>query len=184
MDVFQGCYKNRTDGTHDRRWFSAVYLMAQVAFLIVFAMTQRYIMSCFFETILLIHIAIVVGVIQPYKSHVYNVVDVILILAPALIYCSIAVNHVVGNIESSAYYNTPSWSLVFIFGLVPLFYTPTIVLYWLVLRKKLPQKLYSKVRNSLPCLHSGLISHVNSEDNTTTLLQIVMATCPVQHQAD
>ena len=163
MDVFQGCYKNRTDGTCDRRWFPAVYLMARFAFLVVFAMTQNTLMTCFLETILLTLIAILVGVIQPYKSPVYNIVDVVLILTCALVYCSLGIT-LIANIERSAY-NAPSGILWAIFALVPLVYISTIALYWLLLRKKFPQKLYSKLRNLLPCVHSGIISHSNSQES-------------------
>ena len=162
-DVFQGCYKNRTDGTYDRRWFSAVYLVTRFAFLAVFAMTQNYLMSCFFETMLLVLIAILVGVIQPYKSYVYNIVDVVLILACAIYYCSTTIN-LIATIERYTY-SMPSGVLLYLFALVPLVYISTVALYWILLRKKLPQKLYSKLRDLLPCVHSGGISHSNSQES-------------------
>ena len=161
MDVFQGCYKNRTDGTYDRRWFSAVYLLVRLAFLAVWAMTQSYLMSCFFEAMLLTLTAIVVGVVQPYKSSVHNIIDMVLILAFALYYSSTAID-LVANIERFSY-NIPSAILLFIFAVVPLFYISTIALYWLLLRKRFPQKLCSKLRNLLPFVCSGSISHSSSE---------------------
>ena len=128
IDVFQGSYKNRTDCTYDRRWFSALYLLIRLAFLTVFAMTHNYLMSCFFEAMLLTLTAILVGVVQPsYKSNVHNAVDVVLILAVALAYSSIAIN-LIANIERFSY-NKPSAVLVIIFGLVPLLYISTIALY-------------------------------------------------------
>ena len=163
IDVFQGSYKNRTDGTYDRRWFSAVYLLVRLAFLTVFAMIQNCLMGCFFEAMLLTLTAILVGVVQPYKSHIQNAVDVVLILTTALAYSSGAINRV-ADIEYLSY-NIPSGILAIIFGLVPLFYMSTVALYWLILRKKIPQKLYSKLRNLLPCVHSGSISHSSSEQS-------------------
>ena len=163
IDVFQGGYKNRTDCTYDRRWFSAVYLLVRLAFLTVFAMTQNYLMSCFFEAMLLTLTAILVGVVQPYKSNVHNAVDVVLILATALHYCSNAIN-LVANIERFSYAK-PSGLLLFIFALVPLFYISTVALYWLLLRKKIPQKLCSKLRDLLPYICSGSISHSSSEQS-------------------
>ena len=163
IDVFQGSYKNRTDCTYDRRWFSAVYLLVRLAFLTVFAMTQTYLMSCFFEAMLLTLTAILVGVVQPYKSYVNNAVDVVLILAVALAYSSVAIN-LIANIEHFSYIK-PSTVLVSIFGAVPMFYIITVAVYWLILRKKFPQKLYSKLRDILPCVHSGSISHSSSEQS-------------------
>ena len=161
IDVFQGCYKNRTDGTYDRRWFSAVYLLVRLAFLAVWAMTQSYLMCCFFEAMLLTLTAIVVGVVQPYKSYLYNAMDIVLLLAAALGYCSMSIN-LVATIEHFSYI-TPSGILVAIFALVPLFYISTITLYWLLLRKRFPQRLCSKLRNLVPFVRSGSISHSSSE---------------------
>ena len=161
IDVFQGCYKNRTDGTYDRRWFSAVYLLVRLAFLAVWAMTQSYLMGCFFEAMLLTLTATLVGVVQPYKSSVHNAVDVVLILAFALLNSSAAIN-LVATIERYSY-RWQSGVLMGIFGLVPLFYISIVALYWLLLRKRFPQKLYSKIRNLLPFVRSGSISHSSSE---------------------
>ena len=163
IDVFQGCYKNRTDGTYDRRWFSAVYLLVRLAFLTVFAMTQNSLMGCFFEAMLLTLIAILVGVVQPYKSNVHNVVDMVLILAVALGFSSVAINRV-ADIEYLSY-NIPTAVLVIIFAVIPLFYISTVALYWLLLRKKFPQKVYSKLRDLIPCVRSGSISHSSSEQS-------------------
>ena len=161
IDVFQGCYKNRTDGTYDRRWFSAVYLLVRLAFLAVWAMTQSYMMGYFFNAMLLTLTATLVGVVQPYKSNVHNAVDVVLIVAFALFYSSAAIN-LVAIIERSSY-RWPSGVLMGTFTLVPLFYISTVALYWLLLRKRFPQKLYSKNQNLLPFVCSVSISHSSSE---------------------
>ena len=161
MDVFQGCYKNRTDGTYDRRWFSAVYLLVRLAFLAVWAVTQSYMMGCFFEAMLLTLTATLVGVVQPYKSSVHNAVDVVLILTLALL-CSSAAIHLVAIIELFSYI-VPSGILGYILGLVPLFYISTVALYWLLLRKRFPHKLCLKLRNLLLFVRSGSTSHSSSE---------------------
>ena len=161
IDVFQGCYKNRTDGTYDRRWFSAVYLLVRLAFLTVWAMIQSYMMGCFFEAMLLTLTATLVGVVQPYKSNVHNSVDVVLIVALALL-CSLISINLEAIIERFSYI-VPSGILANIFALVPLFYISFVALYWLLLRKRFPQKLCLKLRNLLPFVCSGSISHSSSE---------------------
>ena len=80
MDTFQGCYKNRADGSYDRRWFSAVYLITRIAFLIIIANTHEVIHLLLFITFLLIVTAIFTGVVRPYKSYKFNIVDILLIL--------------------------------------------------------------------------------------------------------
>ena len=85
MDAFQGCYKNRTDGSYDRRWFSAVYLITQIAFHVFVANTHEIIQLLLSITFLLIVTAIFTGVIRPYKSYKFNIVDTILILIFAIV---------------------------------------------------------------------------------------------------
>ena len=62
------------------------------------APSLNYLTSCFFESMLLTLSAILVGLVQPYKSNVYNVLDVVLILETALFDSSITIYHV-ANIE-------------------------------------------------------------------------------------
>ena len=138
-----------------------MYLLVRLAFLAVWAMTQSFLMGNFFNAMLLTLTATLVGVVQPYKSNVHNAVDVVLIVAFALFYSSAAIN-LVAIIERSSY-RWPSGVLMGIFTLVPLFYISTVALYWLLLRKRFPQKLYSKLRNLLPFVCSVLISHSSSE---------------------
>ena len=140
-----------------------MYLLVRLAFLMVFAMMQNCLMSYFFEALLLTLTAILVGVVQPYKSNVHNVVDMVLILAVALVYSSVGIN-LVANIDHFSYM-IPLAVLLFIFSVVPMFYIITVAVYWLLLRKKFPQKLYSKLRGILPCVRSWSISHSSSEES-------------------
>jgi hypothetical protein len=77
MDAFQGCYKFEP---YDCRYWAAFYLFLRIAALFIFAATQ----SGYFVVvsgIMLIPIIVLFAVIRPYRETVYNVVDIVLLLA-------------------------------------------------------------------------------------------------------
>ena len=85
MDVFQGGYKDGTNGTSDCRYFAAAYFMVRIAIFVFFSLT----LSAVYLTLVLtlfILLAISVALVRPYKSNVYNIVDSILLLMPAFSY--------------------------------------------------------------------------------------------------
>ena len=93
MDAFQGCYKDGTNGTKDRRWFSAVYLVVRFVFLLAGIIS-------FSEFTLAVGVVInlpvlaMLAIFQPYKSHAHNVIDALLILAFTFMFVSGAANSI------------------------------------------------------------------------------------------
>ena len=89
MDTLLGPYKDGTDGTWDCRFFVVVYLIARIAFFCTIFMSLNT-----FVFILLAIVATVTGmlvaVVQPYKSAVYNTIDTVLILLLALTFAGIS----------------------------------------------------------------------------------------------
>ena len=88
MDVFQGGYKDGTNGTRDCRYFAAVYLMVRIATFVFLALTLSNVYLTLVITLFII-LAISVALIRPYKSNVYNIVDSILLLMPVFGYISL-----------------------------------------------------------------------------------------------
>ena len=88
MDVFQGGYKDGTNGTRDCRYFSAVYLGVRIAAFVLFAITlsAAYLILAVTFFILL---AMSVAIIRPHKSNVYNNVDLFFLLIPAFEYIAL-----------------------------------------------------------------------------------------------
>ena len=148
MDSFQGCYKNRTDGTYDRRWFSAAYLVGRIAFHIFAAKTHELTLLLLYITFLLTLTAILSAVVRPYKSYKYNIVDVVLILVLAIV-----------PLMSAATFPAPSKSnsfqmqiiIIIVSGVLPLVYVVAISLHWIVSGKKIPQKMLHRMWTLLPC---------------------------------
>ena len=148
MDTFQGCYKNRADGSCDRRWFSAVYLVSRIASLILVATTHEITLLLLYITFLLILTAILTTVVQPYKSHKYNIVDAVLILILAIIPLMCASTGPVSLRSSS--FRMPM-IIIIVSGVLPLVYILVISLHWIVIRKKVPQRMLHRVWMLVPC---------------------------------
>ena len=146
MDTFQGCYKNRADGSYDRRWFSAVYLISRIVVHVYVVKTHKFIPILLYITFLLIVTAILTGVVRPYKSYKYNIVDVVLILLLAIIPLISA--YIVASRQTS--FGT-QMTIIVVAAVLPLVYIVAISLNWIVIRKKVPQRMLHRVWMLLPC---------------------------------
>ena len=86
MDAFQGCYKNGTEGTRDYRFFSAVYLLLRLIFLLeVQAKTFNWWPSGSNRVVTFAALSLSFALLQPYKKRWYNILDSLFFACGALI---------------------------------------------------------------------------------------------------
>ena len=80
FDSLQGYYKDGTDGTHNCRWFSSLYLIVRIALFFVYGFV-KYSFYPLASILLLILVALIVTV-QPFKPQygVYNTIHALLFL--------------------------------------------------------------------------------------------------------
>ena len=83
MDNILSCYKDGTNGTRNCRYFGVVYHVALLIY-IGCIMWAESVLFLGVNTFVCIITGMLVAVIQPYKSKVYNTVDIILILSVGL----------------------------------------------------------------------------------------------------
>ena len=83
MDNILSCYKDGTNGTRNCRYFAVVYHVALLAF-IGCMLWSKNVFIIGVNTSVCIITGMLVAVIQPYKSTIYNTVDIILILSVGL----------------------------------------------------------------------------------------------------
>ena len=113
----------------------------------VFAYTQS-ILYFPLATVILAAFAITFFVLQPYRSTVHNVNDSFLILSMIIGYSSVMANSIdIAFIHSNSFLDL-SLTMLYLSGLAPLFHSVLLVVYWLVIRKKLPQMLFHKLVHS------------------------------------
>ena len=88
VDLFQGCYKDGTNGTYDLRFTASLYLIATVVIMICFSGCNYTMhgnckaMSVFTWTLLLL---LFFALVKPYKNQVMNVLDSLLLASLAVI---------------------------------------------------------------------------------------------------
>ena len=83
VEAFQGCYKDGTNGTRDCRYFAGLYFILRLGIILLssngglgFGRTSQYIIIGF--AFFFWCIALLFALAQPYKMHLYNVVDVVI----------------------------------------------------------------------------------------------------------
>ena len=151
MDAFQGCYKDGTNGTRDCRYLAGVYLVVRIASFAAYAVSLQ---NLYFQIIGIIPLmfALLIVLVQPYKSRVYNVVDTVFLF-------TIVLGSIAGSMGFSIYpeinYLRPAFYLLYfllIFSamFLPHIYMTGLLLYWLLVQKGCLQR----VRNKLQCLES------------------------------
>ena len=104
MDNILGCYKDGTNGTRNCCFFTVVYHFALFGYLLCFLCVHNAFilgLNCYVSII----VGMLVAVIQPYKSKVYNTVDIILILSVGLCFAG-AISSFFAYIEAPYQQNT------------------------------------------------------------------------------
>ena len=127
-DAFQGAYKNGTNGTRDHRWFALVYPSGRIISYIIYALTLSS-FSFALITFLLIGIAALITVVQPYKKAWHNIIDTLLILTLTTITASKT-----SQLSSIERQHTQSYAADVSFvlaSLIPLLYLTAILLHWI-----------------------------------------------------
>ena len=142
MDVFQGSYKDGTSGTHDCRWFAALYLMLRIALLVVYASINNDFVI--FPIIVLLMVPVfLTAIFHPHKSPFHNATDVFLLLVlvaigVSLLSIQVAYHKALRSLKSSLVLNL-------IFVSIPILYFITIIFYKLFPCKRFVQKVHHKL---------------------------------------
>ena len=92
VESFQGYYKDGTEpGTHDCRWFSAMYFLVRIFSFIVYSITMG-VITYIFLAITYVAFGILIVIVKPYKStySAYNTIDGVLILTLGMWFATIS----------------------------------------------------------------------------------------------
>lgn len=101
IDCFQGCYKNRL------RFFASLYFVYRVAILVCFLIIEDGTDFCLYSICILILILGIHSTARPYKKHVHNMVESLILLNLAMVNaCSILDSHSTRKQETSYKYTT------------------------------------------------------------------------------
>ena len=86
VDVFQGYYKDGTNGTRDCRYFAPLFISLRLISLLhmLFSFSRDSIMFFFLFTVVFGCYGVLFAIAQPYKQVVYNKTDIVLIFVLVL----------------------------------------------------------------------------------------------------
>ena len=153
-DVFQGCYKNGTNGTRDCRYFAGLYLLFRAVLLVGFISLNNYmwlvvILILFLASLLFAHF-------HPYKNKCFNIIDslgfALLALSTFLIMYAIYTNYI------------PT-QLLYPILLYPLLYFISLILYKIFSRVSLFRNCCRKIGEKFQARKENQHLHTQRSDN-------------------
>ena len=148
MDAFQGHYKDGTIGTRDCRYFSALYLLVRMCFLIEGSFTS------FSNSWLLISVSLLLVVLflnatfHPYKSPIHNNIDIFLLIISTLLIVSI-MGHMISPINTD--FAKLSEVMTGILCLILFAYSIGFLFYKMLIHVRCVQKICQNIRAAMPC---------------------------------
>ena len=149
MDALLGIYRDGMDGGYDCRFFVVVYLIARIAIFSMFLITFNtfaFLLVAIITTIT----AMLVAVLKPYKSAVYNTVDTILVTLLALTYTGLASFFFADSVSSQ---QLPFARILTILPVpLPFIYVCALVLYRIGVQFKLRRKAVRMFQTIFLCL--------------------------------
>ena len=158
MDVFQGHYKDGTSGTSDNRFFSGIYFGTRYILVILFVLINS-IYSFLAYGIILTTLGFAVAVFHPQRKKVHYALDCISLLLLSLVMFFVMGKYLAPN---NSLPSLLSNGLALASACAPLLYLMFIVFYWIVGKKRIPQKfvhfLFLKKRQSFE--QQSLLVHV------------------------
>ena len=142
MDVYQGNYKDGTNNTRDYRYFSGMFFLARTAVIISLASLNSY----YFIVILgLLFTALTVSMalLHPQKSQLSHTMDILFTSALSVMFLVSCI-----KLVPTPTFNTIVSYVVDIFIYCsPLLYIFVLILIWLFVKVRLPQRLVESVKN-------------------------------------
>ena len=82
-DVFQGCYKNRTDGKYDYRCFAAFYFISRIVFFVIYVIHGSKVQKWTISAVVLIIESLLFALLHPYKKNWLNILDSLILASLA-----------------------------------------------------------------------------------------------------
>ena len=165
VEVFQGCYKDGTNGTPDRRYFAGIYFVFRVVtfslFVLVLNLATLLLSLQFVFTIG----AVLIIILEPYKVSFYNKLDAAVFGILALAHAILLYIYMFFQITQSI--STAALAILHILILLPLAYMTVFTVYWVLsCRGTCNQKLLQLIRRGTS-VDFGSREHLSRGSNTS-----------------
>ena len=151
MDVFQGNYKDWTNGTRDYRFFSGIFFCTRFFIIESFLLLNLQFSLMFFGTITTM-LGFSITILHPQQKYIHYLLDCfIFVIFSLLIFSKIGVFLAHSNFIS---FHIQNIFVVIAFNL-PLLYGFGLVSYWVIIKKNIPQTFAKFVLRKLKRLIHG-----------------------------
>ena len=136
-DTFQGCFKNGTAGTRDYRWFAGMHLLMRFVLAAIYDMTRYHKATSLIMIVAVSFYMVALGILQPYKRHAHMKQDMLLFFGLLLWSTAILIGEV--NLEGAGdeFDFILRLVLLVLSCFIPFAYFVGLILYWLLVVKKL-----------------------------------------------
>ena len=150
MDVFQGNFKDGTNSTRDYRYFAGVFFVTRLILTAIFILFSSIYSILLFGTVITM-LGFSVAIFHPQRTKIHYTLDCIILLLLSVFFFSVI-----------GYFMSPNGSIVrkisSNFGLLslllPLMYITCLSVYWVVVRKRIPQRFgYFVMRSATKLFH-------------------------------
>ena len=129
VEVFQGCYKDGTNGTPDRRYFAGIYFAFRVVIFSLFVSVLNFAVLLLTLQFIFTFGAILIVILKPYKVDFYNKLDATVFGILALLYAILL--HLYMFFLLTQRISTAALAIFHILVLIPLVYMAVFIGYWL-----------------------------------------------------
>ena len=142
-DIFQGYYKDGTNGEPDRRFFPVVYLVTRMVLYAIYCATLTGYTLPVMATYLMAT-AVLVVVLQPYKDQFakYNNIDVAMILLLAMFYLSLQAIELAHQKQLTHWYVISAVVIAAVLSLLPLLYAAFLLVRWILQHRRCAHRTY------------------------------------------
>ncbi len=134
VDTFQGYFKNGTNGSPERRWFSAFYFIFRVIVIGMFAFTDDLVEVHYRLAILYLLFLLLIVLLQPYKKKFYIYLDAIFMAI--LVIISIFIVYHLPYIVTSTKFPSTAWKLTYSIMFIPTLYILVYLLFLVCTRSR------------------------------------------------
>ena len=131
VEIFNGCYKDGLRGTRDCRYFAGLYFIFRIIVMIFIPVPRQIFFNL--SALLYFFIALLFVVVNPYKKHVYNVIDAVMFSLMGSIYFIFTMN--IEYILLTGHPSTPLLILTDVLYSLPLLCFVLFIVYWVLDRK-------------------------------------------------
>ena len=131
VETFQGCYKDGTNGTRDCRYFAGLYFILRIIPLLLTFGDYQAFMNL--SALLYLLIALFFTLVNPYKKHIYNIIDAIIFSILGIIYLLLTWS--IEDVLTAGHSSTPLLVLIDVLYSLPLLYLILFIVYWVLDRK-------------------------------------------------